>query len=62
MESISCENSDPQAAAPASPTFKRKQKLNKNALPSPKSNYQYYQQFCNVFTLNSQLIQQVFFP
>ena len=43
--------------SPTSPV-KRKSKSS-NAMPSPKSNFKYYQQFCNVFSLNCHLLQQV---
>eukprot|EP00826_Nyctotherus_ovalis_P050535 TRINITY_DN6203_c0_g2_i1.p2 TRINITY_DN6203_c0_g2~~TRINITY_DN6203_c0_g2_i1.p2 ORF type:complete len:113 (-),score=27.53 TRINITY_DN6203_c0_g2_i1:223-561(-) len=36
-----------------------KHKSRANAVPSPKSNYQYYQEYCNVYSLNCHLLQQV---
>ena len=47
----------PIPASPPPIKYKRKN----DTIPSPKSNYQYYQQYCNVFTLNCHLLQQVSF-
>lgn len=47
--------SPPPKDVPAS-----KRRAKGNAIPSPRSNYKYYQQYCKVFELNSQLREQVF--